>query len=103
MVLSEVLLGRRHLGDMCALPAELISTVESAYHQLPVPEYLLWDDRGITVRFFSAPGALLRMDGRGPYCWLIAGSQTPADLKAIRAAVPGPWTQVHWPHQEPWQ
>ena len=39
MVLSEVLFGRRRLGDMCELPAELITTVESAYQQLAVPEY----------------------------------------------------------------
>jgi hypothetical protein len=47
MVLSEVLLGRRQLGDMCELPAELVTTVESAYGQLPVPEYPSWYDRGI--------------------------------------------------------
>lgn len=101
MVLSEVLLGRRHLGDMCAQPTELITRAGSAYDQLPVAEYPLWGDPGIAVRFFSMPGILLRMDGRGPYCWLIAGSQTTAGLEAVRATIPGPWTQVHWPGQEP--
>jgi hypothetical protein len=100
MVLSEVLLGRRQLGDTCELPAELITTVESAYGQLPVPEYPSWYDRGITVRWFSAPGKLLRMDGRGPCCWLVAGCQTLADLESIRATVPGPWVQVQWPSEE---
>jgi hypothetical protein len=101
MVLSEVLLGRKHLGDMCALPAELITTVEAVYDQLPVAEYPLWGDRNITVRYFSAPGTLLRMDGRGPYCWLITGCQTTTALEATRAAIPAPWTAMHWPGKEP--
>jgi hypothetical protein len=99
--LSEVLVGRRQLGDTCELPANLITTVESAYGQLALAEYPSWYDRGITVRWFSAPGKLLRMDGGGPYCWLIAGGQTLADLESIRAAIPGPWSPVQWPGQEP--
>jgi hypothetical protein len=90
MVLSEVVIGRGRLGDMCELPAGLITVVESSYEQMAVPQYRLWADRGITVRWFSAPGKLLRMDGRGPYCWLLAGGQTLADLEAIRA----PWAHV---------
>lgn len=93
VVLSEVLLGRREL-DMCELPGELIPVVESAWRQMAVPEYRLWADRSLTVRWFSAPGKLLRMDGRGPYCWVIAGGQTPADLESIRAAIPGRWTSA---------
>ena len=58
------------------LHAGLITRVESAYDQLAVPEYRSWGDRGIVVCWFSAPGKLLRLDGRGPYCWLIAGCQT---------------------------
>jgi hypothetical protein len=83
------------------LHAGLITRVESAYGQLAVPEYRSWGDRGITVRWFSAPGKLLRLDGRGPYCWLIAGCQTPADLEPVRSAIPGPWARVQWPGQEP--
>jgi hypothetical protein len=86
---------------MCELPEGLISAVESAYAQLAVPEYRLWADRGITVRWFSAPGKLMRMDGRGSRCWLLAGAQTPADLEAIRAAVPGPWARIQWLGREP--
>jgi len=97
MVLSEVVIGRGHLGDMCDLPGGLIAMAESAYAQLALPEYRLWADRGITVRWFSAPGKLLRMDGRGPRCWLLAAGQTLADLDAIRAAIPGPWTRLHRP------
>jgi len=100
MALSELLIGRGRLGDMCQLPAELITGVESAYDQLPVPEYRSWYDRSVTVRWFFAPGKLLRMDGRGPGCWLIAGGKTPADLKSIRTTFPGPWIQTKWPDEK---
>ena len=93
LVLSEVVIGQGHLGDMCDLPGGLITVAESAYVQLALPEYRLWAGRGITVRWFSAPGKLVRMDGRGP-CWLLAAGQTPADLDAIRAAIRGPWTRL---------
>ncbi len=94
MVLSEVVIGRGQSGDMCELPGGLIAVAESAYEQMAVPEHRLWADPGITVRWFSAPGKLLRMDGRGPRCRLLAGGQTLADLEAIRAAVPGPWARA---------
>jgi hypothetical protein len=92
MALSEVVIGRWRLVDMCELPGELITRVESAYDQLPVPEFRSWYDRSVTVRWFFAPGKLVRMDGRGPGAWLTAGGKTPADLKSIRATIPGPWT-----------
>src|SRR5207248_9906346 len=72
MVLSEVLLGAGKLGNACPLPGELITVVESVYEQMALPGYRLWTGDGIPVRWFSAPGRLLRMDGRGPYCWLFA-------------------------------
>ena len=91
MVLSEVLLGSWKLGNACELPGELITMVESAYEQVALPEYPLWADRGVTVRWFSAPGKLLRMDGRGPYCWLFVRGRTLADLESICTAIPGRW------------
>ena len=91
MVLSEVLLGAGKLGNACPLPGELITVAESAYEQMALPEYPLWSDRGIMVRWFSAPGKLLRMDGRGEYCWLLARGRTLADLESICATIPGPW------------
>ena len=95
MALSEVLIGRLgRLSDLCQLPADLSTRVESAYDQLAVPGYRSWYDRSVTVRWFSAPGKLLRVDGRGPRCWLIAGGETRADLESIRAMIPGPWARV---------
>jgi hypothetical protein len=40
----------------------------SAYERMTLPEYPLWCVLGITVRWFSAPGKLLRMEGN----WFIA-------------------------------
>jgi len=90
-VLSEVLLGAGRLGNACELPGELITTVESVYEQMALPEYPLWCDRSIMVRWFFAPGKLLRMDGRGSYCWLFVRGRTLADLETICATIPGPW------------
>ena len=73
------------------LPAELITMVESACEHMALPEYPLWAEPCITVRWFSAPGKLLRMDGRGPYCWLSVRGRTQADLESICATIPGPW------------
>jgi hypothetical protein len=75
MVLSEVLLGRWQLGDMCELSANLITRVESAYEQLAVPEYPSSYDRSITVRWFSAPGKAAA-HGRARTL-LLAGSRVP--------------------------
>ena len=35
-----------------------------------------------------------RMDGRGPYCWLIAAGQARTGLQSIRTAIPGRWQPV---------
>jgi len=93
MVLSKALLGAKFM-DMCDLPTELIGAAESAYRQVTVPEYPLWYDTATTSRWFAAPGKLLRMDGRGPYCWLIAAGQTRTDLESVYTAIPGPWQRL---------
>ena len=90
MVLTEVLLGSKFM-DMCDLPGELIGAAESAYRQVALPEYPLWAEPAVTIRWFAAPGKLLRMDGRGPYCWLSAAGQTRTDLESIYKTIPGPW------------
>ena len=90
MVLSEVVTGRGPSGDMCELPGGLIAVAESAYEQMAVPEYRLWADPGITVRWFSAPGKPLRMDGRGPRCRLLAGGRPWPIWKPFAQPSPGP-------------
>jgi hypothetical protein len=95
MVLSEVLLGAEFMA-MCNLSeVPAVAAAESAYQRVALPEYPLWYDTAVTGRWFAAPGKLLRMDGRGPSCWLIAAGQTPNDLQSICAAIPGEWQGVH--------
>lgn len=91
MVLSEVLLGAGFMAmcDVSGVPAA--AAAESLYQRVALPEYPLWCDTAITSRWFAAPGKLLRIDGRGPYCWLVAAAQTHNDLKSICAAIPGDW------------
>lgn len=101
MVLTEVLFGAR-FTDTCHLPRkELIVTAESACQQVAAPGYPLWADPAITIRWFAAPGKLLRMDGRGPYCWLSAAGQTSADLESVYTAIPGPWVMQPGTRSEP--
>lgn len=91
MVLSEGLLGAGFM-DMCDLSGVPAAAAESACRLVALPEYPLWYDTALTSRWFAPPGKLLRMDGRGPYCWLIAAGQTRAELQSIYAAIPGRWT-----------
>ena len=91
MVLSEVLLGTRFMAMCDASGAPAAAAAESLYPRVALPEYPLWCDTAVTSRWFAAPGKLLRIDGRGPYCWLVAAGQTHDDLTSICAAVPGDW------------
>lgn len=93
MVLSEVLLGAEFM-DMCDLSGAPAAAPEPACRPVALPEYPLWYDTALTSRWFAAPGKLLRMDGRGPYCWLIAAGQTRTDLQSICTAVTGRWQQA---------
>lgn len=48
----------------------------------------------MTSRWFAASGKLLRMDGQGPSCWLVAAGQTHDDLQSICMAIPGEWQRA---------
>jgi hypothetical protein len=73
---------------------------ESGYERLAVPEHPAWYDPGMRIRWFSAPGKLLRVDGHAPRGTLMAAGQTPADLEDLRATLPGAWNSVRWPDRE---
>lgn len=91
MVLSEVLLGTRFMAMCDVSGAPAAAAAESLCPRVALPEYPLWCDTAVTSRWFAAPGKLLRIDGRGPYCWLVGAGQTHDDLTSICAAVPGDW------------
>jgi hypothetical protein len=91
MVLSEVLLGATFMAmcDLSETPAA--ADAQSLYSRVALPEYPQWYDTAVTSRWFAAPGKLLRIDGQGPYCWLVAAGQTHDDLQSICTAIPGDW------------
>jgi hypothetical protein len=95
MVLSEALLGAKFM-NMCDLSGAPIAATEPAYRQVALPEYPMWYETALTSRWFAAPGKVLRMDGHGPYCWLIAAGQTRADLESIYTAIPGQWQEARY-------
>jgi hypothetical protein len=95
LVLSEVLLGAQFMA-MCDLSgSSAVAAAETAYPLVALPEYPLWYDTTVTSRWFAAPGKLLRMDGRGPFCWLVAAGQTHNDLRSICTPIPSEWQGVH--------
>ena len=91
MVLSEVVLGAEFMAMCDASGAPAAADAQSLYPRVALPEYPLWCDTAVTSRWFAAPGKLLRVDGRGPYCWLVAAGQTHDDLQSICAVIPGDW------------
>lgn len=92
MVLTEVLFGSEYLENAAELPAELISVVEANYQRVNFPEYPMWSEPAEPVRWFSAPGQLLRLDGAGEWAWLFVRGRTADDLRRIYRLVPGDWT-----------
>jgi hypothetical protein len=97
MALNQVLPGAE-FTDVCDLPGMPAAAAESACRPAALGEYPLWCGTALAGRWFAAPGKLLRMDGRGPYCWLIAAGQARTGLQSIRTAIPGRWQPV--PHQD---
>ncbi|WP_244953179.1 SMI1/KNR4 family protein [Streptomyces ipomoeae] len=90
LVLSETLLGDGRLYNACELPAELIRELPMRFTHAELPDYPMWTGmEEAPVRWFSAPGKLLRLDGQGDHSWLHVRGRTAADLESIYAAVPG--------------
>ncbi|MFE0086274.1 SMI1/KNR4 family protein [Streptomyces sp. NPDC058992] len=92
LVLSETLLGEGRLYNACELPAELISELPRWFTHVDFPDYPMWTGmEEAPVRWFSAPGKLLRLDGQDDHSWLHVRGRTAADLQSIYSAVPGQW------------
>lgn len=86
----------QHVAEWGVAVADLGSPDPPVYQQMALPEYRAWYNSDLTMRWFSGPGKLLCMHGRKPGCVLMAGGQTLADLRSIKATVPGPWISVKW-------
>ncbi|WP_030987232.1 hypothetical protein [Streptomyces sp. NRRL WC-3744] len=94
LVLSEALFGGGgRLYNACELPADLLRKVPEQFKQVPLPDYPMWTGpEDFPVRWFSAPGKLLRQDGLGVHSWLHVRGRTRTDLDAICATIPGRWS-----------
>lgn len=94
LVLSEALFGGGgRLYNACELPADLFGAGPEHFQRVQLPDYPMWTGpEEFPVRWFSAPGKLLRQDGSGVGSWLHVRGRTRADLDAICAAVPGQWS-----------
>jgi hypothetical protein len=94
MVLTETVLGGDLLDNACELSSELLALVTGRYQRLHFPDYPMWaDPTSSPIRWYAAPGQLLRVDGTTSGSWLLARGQTDDDLRAICRTIPGDWTQ----------
>jgi len=94
LVLSEALFGGGgQLYNACELSADLLREVPEQFQRVSLPGYPMWTaPEDFPVRWFSAPGKLLRQDGLGVHSWLHVRGRTRTDLDAICATVPGRWS-----------
>jgi hypothetical protein len=92
LVLSESLFGSESLYDACELPDALVPTLRARYDRVDLPDHPMWasaDDS--PVRWYAAPGRLVRRDGIQDQSWIHVRGRTVADLEAVRRDLPGPW------------
>ncbi|GLW52144.1 hypothetical protein [Kitasatospora phosalacinea] len=91
LVLTEFLLGSPHY-DACELPSALLPALHARHTRLPLPDHPMWASPADSpIRWYAAPGRLLRHDGPGPHSWLHATARTPAGLDALHADLPARW------------
>ncbi|MGV9428638.1 hypothetical protein ACWDO7_30670 [Streptomyces sp. NPDC003656] len=94
IVLSEALFGGGgRLYNACELSPELLGTIPVHFRRVGLPDYPMWTGPDESpVRWYSAPGKLLRQDGLGTHSWLHVRGRTRADLDEICATVPARWS-----------
>ena len=97
LVLSESMFagdGSDALYDACELPDALLPTLQQRYTAVDLPDHPMWasaDDS--PLRWYAAPGRLLRHDGTQDHSWLHARGHTASDLEAIRNDLPAAWVR----------
>ncbi|MFJ5220785.1 SMI1/KNR4 family protein [Streptomyces sp. NPDC088354] len=92
LVLSESLFGAASFYDACELPDALVPTLHTRYARVDLPDHPLWaSEDDSPVRWYAAPGRLVRRDGLQDQSWIHARGRTITDLKAIREELPGSW------------
>ncbi|WP_326601239.1 SMI1/KNR4 family protein [Streptomyces sp. NBC_01799] len=94
LVISETLFSDGRLYNACELPADIAREVPRLFQRVALPDYPMWTGNDESpVRWFSAPGLLLRQDGLTADSWLHVRGKTLAHLSAACIALPGRWAQ----------
>jgi cell wall assembly regulator SMI1 len=92
LVLSESLFSADSCYDACELPDALLPSLHARYARVELPDHPMWASKDDSaVRWYAAPGQLVRRDGLQDQSWIHARGRTTADLEAIREDLPGPW------------
>ncbi|MFE7044237.1 SMI1/KNR4 family protein [Streptomyces atratus] len=94
LVLSESLFASGSQHDACELPDALVPDLHARYNPVDLSDHPMWvgpDDS--PLRWYSAPGRLLRRDGVQDHSWVHVRGQTAVDLDAIRSDLPGLWVR----------
>ncbi|MFD7477803.1 hypothetical protein ACFV8Z_38270 [Streptomyces sp. NPDC059837] len=94
LVLSESLFGADSLYDACELPDALVPDLHAHYARVGLPDHPMWvSEADSPIRWYAAPGRLVRRDGLGNHSWIHVHARTAADLTTIREELPGPWVR----------
>lgn len=92
LVLSESLVASDSHYDACELPDPLLPTLHACYSRVDLPDHPLWaSEDDSPVRWYAAPGRLVRRDGVQDQSWIHARGRAVANLERIRGDLPGPW------------
>ncbi|MFJ7948940.1 SMI1/KNR4 family protein [Streptomyces sp. NPDC096354] len=92
LVLSESLFAADNLYDACELPDTLMPDLHARYARVGLPDHLMWaSEDDSPVRWYAAPGRLVRRDGLQDQSWIHARGRTISDLETVREELPGPW------------
>lgn len=92
LVLSESLFAEDGLYDACELPDALMPDFHFRYDRVGLPDHPMWaSEHASPIRWYAAPGRLMRRDGLQDQSWIHARGRTASDLAAIREELPGPW------------
>ncbi len=92
LVLSETLFAADNLYDACELPDALMPDLDARHARVDLPDHPMWaSEDDSPVRWYAAPGRLVRRDGLQDQSWIHARGRTIGDLAAIREELPGPW------------
>jgi hypothetical protein len=92
LVLSESLFGTDNRYDACELPDASVPNLHARYARVDLPDLPMWaSEDDSPVRWYAAPGRLVRRDGLRDQSWIHARGHTISALETIREELPGPW------------